>query len=205
VIGRANDNHRGGDCARVFFRREDAVMCFLGDVTGHDERAASLARELEMLVSSRADRTTPGVLLSRLNADLESAWRSDVFVSAVCFSFDSRSGRGSVAVAGQLPPLVRTARTTSAIDVIVGPPLGILADQRYRESEFGLRTGDLLVAVTDGITDPLASDLDLLGTAALAELVARTPPEPDEICSSLLGAAGRSGLCDDATVLAIAP
>ena len=180
-------------------------MCFLGDVAGHDERAASLAQELETLVSSRADWMTPGFLLSRLNSDLEAVWPSDVFVSAVCFSFDSRTGRGSIALAGQLPPLVRTARTTCAIDVVAGAPLGVLADERYHEREFGLRGGDLLVAVTDGITDPLASRMDHLGMAALAQLVERTPPEPEEICASLLEEAGRSGLHDDATVLAFAP
>jgi hypothetical protein len=55
------------------------------------------------------------------------------------------------------------------------------------------------------ITDPLASDVDPLGTAALTRLVGRALPDPSSICASLLGAAERTGLRGDATVLAVAP
>lgn len=205
AIGRANAGEPSGDCARVFFRRDDAALCFLGDVTGHDARATGLARELEGQVSAMADWMTPGALLSRLNSELEAAWPSDLFVSAVCLSFDSRTGRGTIALAGQLPPVVKSRWTTSALDVTAGPPLGVLAGECYPEEQFGLGLGELLVAVTDGITDPLASDGDLLGVTALARLVERAPADPDEVCASLLRAAERSGVRDDATVLAIAP
>jgi serine phosphatase RsbU (regulator of sigma subunit) len=205
AIGRGNDDEPSGDCARVFFRRQGAVLCFLGDVAGHDPRAARLARELETLVSATAGWMEPGALLSWLNWELETAWPADLFVCAVCLSFDPQTGRGSAALAGQLPPVVRGSWTTSALDVTAGPPLGVLAGEHYPETEFGLRPGELLVAVTDGITDPLASDADLLGTAALARLVERAPADPNAVCSSLLRAAGRSGLRDNATVLAVAP
>jgi serine phosphatase RsbU (regulator of sigma subunit) len=151
-----------------------------------------------------ADRMPPGALLSQLNAELEAAWPSDVFVSAVCFSFDSCTGRGTVALAGQLPPVVKSRWTASALDVTPGPPLGLVADERYPERKFGLDVGELLVTATDGITDSLASDVDLLGMTALARLVERAPADPHEVCASLLQAVGRSGLRDDATVLAIA-
>jgi serine phosphatase RsbU (regulator of sigma subunit) len=205
AIGRASCGEPSGDCARVFFRREGAALCFLGDVTGHDAKAAMRARELEALVSEMGAWMAPGPLLSRLNSELEAAWPSELFVSAVCFSFDAQTGRGTIALAGQLPPVVRSPWTTSALDVTAGPPLGVLADERYPECEFGLSPGDLLVAVTDGITDPLASDADLLGMTALARLVERAPAEPNDICASLLRAAGPSGVRDDATVLAVAP
>jgi serine phosphatase RsbU (regulator of sigma subunit) len=205
AIGRANDDERSGDCVRVFFRRQGAALCFLADVAGHDAKAARLARELEALVAATADWMAPGALLSWLNSELEAAWPADLFVSAVCLSFDPQTGRGTAALAGQLPPVVRSPWTTSALDVTAGPPLGVLADERYTEREFGLCPGELLVAVTDGITDPLASDVDLLGMTALARLVERAPGDPNEVCASLLRAAGRSGLQDDATVLAVAP
>jgi serine phosphatase RsbU (regulator of sigma subunit) len=205
AIGRANGDLPSGDCARVFLRREGGALCFLGDVSGHDASAARLARELEARVSAIADWMAPGALLSRVNAELEAVWPPDLFVSAVCFSFHSRTGRGTIALAGQLPPVVKSRWSASVLDVTAGPPLGVLAGERYPENEFGLGLGELLVAVTDGIADPLASDVDLLGMMALARLIERTPADPDEVCASLLRAAGRSGLRDDATVLAIAP
>ncbi len=205
AIGRGNGDQASGDCARVFFGRDGGALCFLGDVTGHDAKAAALARELEALVTEMAPRMAPGALLSWLNTELEAAWPPDLFVSAVCFSFDADTQRGAIALAGQMPPVIRSPGTTAALDVTAGPPLGIFAGERYRERLFGLSAGELLVAVTDGITDPLANDADPLGTAALARLVGHAAPDPNAICASLLRAAGRSGLRDDATVLAIAP
>ena len=135
-----------------FFGRDGGALCFLGDVTGHDAKAAALARELEALVTEMAPRMAPGALLSWLNAELEAAWPPDLFVSAVCFSFDADTQRGAIALAGQMPPVIRSPWTAAALDVTAGPPLGILAGERYRERRFGLSTGELLVAVTDGIT-----------------------------------------------------
>ena len=172
--------------------------------SSHQSRSASIDGSTFWSLAI-ADWMTPGALLSQLNSELEAVWPSDLFVSAVCLSFDSRTGRGTIALAGQLPPVVKSRWTTSALDVTAGPPLGVLAGERYPEGEFGLGFGELLVAVTDGITDPLANDVDLLGMTALARLVERAPADPDDVCASLLQAAGRSGMRDDATVLAIAP
>ena len=205
AIGRASVHSSSGDCARVFSRSDGIALCFLGDVTGHGPQAALLARDLETRVSQLAARMSPGALLSSLNDALEAQWPAELFVSAVCFSFDFLTGAGTIALAGQMPPVVRSHSSSTPLDGHAGPALGILPGQIYQESEFVLGVGDLLVAVTDGVTDPLATHRDLLGLAALARLVDGAPSDPHEVCASLLGAAERFGIRDDATVLAVTP
>jgi len=61
------------------------------------------------------------------------------------------------------------------------------------------------VAVTDGITDPFATESDLLGLAAPARRLDRAPAAVADVCASLLSATRQIGLRDDATVLAVAP
>ena len=202
AVGHANQDQPGGDCARVFRRPNGEVLCFLGDVSGHDEQATRLAWQLGSFVSARA-AMTPGPMLSLLNAELHATWSDHLFVSAICLSFDARTGRGRMAVAGQLPPIIKTPWDASVLDVTAGPPLGVLTHERYREWDFGLSAGELLVAVTDGVTDPLASHRDLLGMAALARLVSHAPADPHEVCASLLRAVEPLARRDDATVLAI--
>jgi serine phosphatase RsbU (regulator of sigma subunit) len=194
-----------GDCARVVARADGQALFFVGDVAGHDARAARLAREIDDRVLDLARTTRPGALLTILNAALEASWPCDAFVSAVCFSFDPLTGEGSIATAGQFPPIVKGASSSRAIDVEGGPPLGVLSRHSYAELPFSLAFGDVLVAVTDGITDPLATRVDLLGLATLARLVDGAAPDPADVCASLLRAARRSGLHDDATVVAVAP
>jgi serine phosphatase RsbU (regulator of sigma subunit) len=79
--------------------------------------------------------------------------------------------------------------------------LGLVAGYRYIETEFFLAPGDILIAMTDGVTDALASASDLLGLEAATRLLEAMPAAPNRICASLLTAAGAGGFRDDATIL----
>jgi serine phosphatase RsbU (regulator of sigma subunit) len=164
AIGRTNGGAPTGDCARVVSRKHGETLCFLGDVTGQDSRAADYAREVEVRVGELAGHMSPGALLTSLNSALEAAWPSDMFVSAVCLDLNLETGRGTIALAGQMRLLVRSPTSTFWLDVKAGPALGVLAEQRYPERTFVLGIDDLLVMVTDGITDPLTTDLGSAGS-----------------------------------------
>lgn len=204
AIARARPSASSGDCARVASGRGGETVCFLGDVAGHGPQAAALARDLEARVARLVGILPCGALLSALNSALETCWPTDRFVSAVCFSYDAWTGHGSVAVAGQLPPLIKRIASTCPLDVLAGPALGLLPRQRYRQSEFFLAPGDILVAVTDGVTDALATSRDVLGVDGAARVVDRAAAEPNDICASLLEAAGAQGFRDDATIVVAA-
>jgi serine phosphatase RsbU (regulator of sigma subunit) len=204
AIGRASPGSGSADCARVISRRDGYVIFFVGDVAGHDARARRLAAELDARVSNLAERASPGGLLMALNAAVAATWPPDVFVSAICFLLDPTTGHGTIADAGQLPPVVKGASSCRSLEVDAGPALGLVAEQRYPERDFVIRAGDVLVAVTDGITDPLAKSSDWLGLAALARSLAARSGDPGALCASLLSATRRFGLHDDATVLAVA-
>jgi sigma-B regulation protein RsbU (phosphoserine phosphatase) len=156
-------------------------------------------------VSELAHWSSPGALLVALNAAVEASWPSDVFVSAICLLLDPRTGHGTIAVAGQVAPIVRGPSCCRTLEVNAGPALGLLAEQTYPELRFSLGADDVLVAVTDGVTDRFATGSDLLGTATLARLLDGGPAHPTEVCDSLLSATRGFGQHDDATVLAIAP
>jgi serine phosphatase RsbU (regulator of sigma subunit) len=194
-----------GDCVRVVRRRDGRAIFFVGDVAGHDARAAALAAELDARLSEVAEWMAPGALLTSLNAAVEASWPPDVFISAVCFLLDPSTGRGTISVAGQLPPVVRGMSSCRTLDVHAGPALGLVAKQAYPERDFTLGAGDVLVAVTDGVTDLLATAADPLGLAALAHFLDGAPAGPLDICSSLVDVTRRFGGQDDATVLAVAP
>ncbi len=195
----------GGDCARMVPRSDGRALFFLGDVAGHDRRAAALAAQASAIVSELGILASPGRLLTLLNATVEASWPSDVFICAVCFVLDPRTGRGTISAAGHFPPVVRGASSCRALDLDAGPALGLFAEQRYSECEFTLGAVDVLIAVTDGVTDPMATRSDPLGLAALAGLIGRVPGGPDDLCSSLMNASLPSRHPDDATVLAVAP
>jgi sigma-B regulation protein RsbU (phosphoserine phosphatase) len=202
AVGRRHAGEPGGDIAIVVPGWDDDVFCFLGDVTGHGAPASRFARELEELVRQRAARLSPGALLVEVNARLANTWRPDVFASAVCLWLDAAHGWGTIAVAGQLPPAVRTT-STRALPIPSGPPLGMFLDQAYSEHPFELADGEVMVLVTDGVTDPLGTELDALGFEALLKLIDHAPPDFAELCADLLGETAARRSQDDATVIVL--
>jgi serine phosphatase RsbU (regulator of sigma subunit) len=202
AIGRRHADEPGGDVAIVIPGWDDDIFCFLADVTGHGIRASRFARELEELVRVLATRLSPGALLGEINARMEMGWLPNLFASAVCVLLDAARGLGTVAVAGQLPPVVRTT-TTHAMPVAPGPPLGVFSSQVYSEMQFELSDGDVIVLVTDGIADSFATERDALGLETLLELVDRAPRDLTGLCADLLNSAEVRGLHDDATIVAI--
>lgn len=202
TIAHATTPRFSGDCAHVSYRPDGTLVALLADVAGHGPTVAALARDLERRVARMAGATSCAELLTRLNTWVESAWPADVFVTAVCLALDPATGDGTVALAGQLPPIVKHATGARALAVDQGPALGLVSDHRYVGHAFRLNPGELPVALTDGITDPLATSADYLGLSAAVRVIDEAAPQPLDICSSLLEAAGTRGLHDDATVLA---
>lgn len=191
----------GGDFFEVFEHASGRVSTVVADVCGNGAAAAQVAARIRpFLHHSLACGESPGVVLARLNEGLVAEGLADRFVTAVAVRVDVLTGVAEIACAGHLGPFVRRASgRVQVVDRASGVPLGLEPGERYEE--IGLRLGpeDALVLVTDGITDPLATDGDPLGEAALARLLERAPRLSLGMCEALLvdGAATR----DDATVL----
>jgi serine phosphatase RsbU (regulator of sigma subunit) len=63
-----------------------------------------------------------------------------------------------------------------------GPPLGVLGDQIFPSIKFRFSLGDILILVTDGISDVLSGAFDPLGERGLTRLVADVRDVPGHGC-----------------------
>jgi serine phosphatase RsbU (regulator of sigma subunit) len=152
---------------------DGATIAVVGDVVGHGPKAARLATfiraRLAMLAANSSD---PAEILALANtALLERPGRRDELVSAVCLSFDSRSGRLALAVAGHPPPL----RLPELEAMAVGQRtmlLGVEADFRPLVTEAQLDSEAGVLVYTDGATDLRLEGEALLGLEGLRRLLA---------------------------------
>jgi serine phosphatase RsbU (regulator of sigma subunit) len=192
----------GGDFFEVFEHADGRVSVVVADVCGNGAAAAQVAARIRpFLHHSLARGESPGRVLAALNDGLHESL-ADRFVTAVAVRVDVRSGVGEIACAGHLGPFVlRASGRVQSLDRATGVPLGLVAGERYEEIGVRLDPEDALVLVTDGITDPLATDGDPLGEAAFARRLEEAPRISLGICETLLldGAPTR----DDATVLVL--
>ncbi|MFJ3976431.1 SpoIIE family protein phosphatase [Streptomyces sp. NPDC090021] len=165
----------GGDWYDMIPLPSGRFALVIGDVQGHDVRAAGLMGQLRIAVRAYASEGhRPDAVLSRasrflagLCASQESAAeedpdaRSPRFATCLYVECDPRTGTLEVARAGHPDPAVRmTDGTVLMRPTAGGLPLGIVPDTDYPTTRFTLEPGETMMLCTDGLIETGGHDLD---------------------------------------------
>ncbi|GGY76971.1 SpoIIE family protein phosphatase [Streptomyces omiyaensis] len=179
----------GGDFYDLIRLGGTAAAAVIGDVQGHNIKAAALMGQVRTAVHATAG-SRPGDVLARTNRvllDLE----TDLFVSCLYLHLDLAGRTLQLASAGHLPPLLRgpgPAPRTAPLAVDPGPLLGIgpCAEADYPVTTVPLPAGSLLALYTDGLVESPGTDLtDALDD--LAHLLDRVGDRPlDAVADTVL-------------------
>ena len=132
-----------------------------------------------------------------------------MFVTFLYVVLDPADRSVQYANAGHVRPLVRARngrldewRTPSGI------PLGVMPDTRYESGERRLSAGEVLLLLTDGLTDAVRPDGERFGARRLREVVCQAPGDPAALVEALTQATtaftGKRRQADDQTLLAVA-
>jgi serine phosphatase RsbU (regulator of sigma subunit) len=193
-----------GDFFEVVDHGNGKVTALIADVSGNGPTAASLGERVRREARRRAaSGSSPSVVLSGTNSWLERQGLFDRFVCSTAVRIDRDRGEAVVASAGHFLPLLKAGLGQAVmLDGRAGPPLGVVPDQIFPSTAFRLSWGDILVLVTDGISDVLAGPSDPLGERALTRLVARGPLDLEELCQLVFETTSAS-VGADAMVLAL--
>jgi sigma-B regulation protein RsbU (phosphoserine phosphatase) len=191
---------------------ESGVAIVLGDISGKGISAALLMATLHSavrayrlasedlvysdttfagLVASREGRAgdsgklfeSPGRILSLLNRHLYRTTQAEKYATLFLAHYDAASARLTYSNAGHLPPLVLGRDGTIRRLDRGGTVVGLMDGMRYEEDNFQMQPGDILVAYSDGVTEP-ENDFGEFGEARLMEIVARYRDQPLEVISA---------------------
>jgi sigma-B regulation protein RsbU (phosphoserine phosphatase) len=200
----------GGDFYDFFTTQTGLLWMCVGDVSGKGVPAALLMAVTKTLVNSSAARgSTPGEVLTQVNAELSRDNESSMFVTAFVVALDLQSGLIRYANAGHNPPLVRRASSrTERLDGRHGPVLGALDGACYAESVARLDPGDVLLLFTDGVTEALDPEGQLFTEARLRDTlsndgVASAEGAARAVVAAVDSFAAGAEQADDITVLAL--
>lgn len=195
----------GGDWYDVLELPGQHIGLVIGDVQGHNMRAAAVMGQLRnALRAYAAEGHEPAAVLSRTNR-LMSDLDPTLFATCCYLALDLRSGSATLALAGHPPPLLRSADgTVSALLAPVGPPLGVAPEDEYRTREVVLAPGDIVVFYTDGLVEDSRRSLDV-GMEALMTALRDSPVEQlDVVADRLLEMALATGhRSDDIAILVV--
>ncbi|MFE5399467.1 SpoIIE family protein phosphatase [Streptomyces sp. NPDC056568] len=138
----------------------------IGDVQGHDVRAAGLMGQLRIALRAyAAEGHRPDAVLSRASHFFHGLTQADDpgdlrFATCYYAEVDPATGTLESARAGHLDPVVRMADGTALIRATSGGlPLGIDPDSDYPTTRLALEPGDTLMLCTDGLVETGGHDL----------------------------------------------
>jgi sigma-B regulation protein RsbU (phosphoserine phosphatase) len=182
----------------------------IGDVAGKGISAALLMASIQSIMRTQLASATaaPGVVasvVSQLNRQLYANTSTEKYATFFFGLYDEQTRALTYTNAGHLSPLligdgnVRELETTGMV-------VGIFPAAPYEERTVHLASGDLLVAYTDGITEPENAYGEEFGAERLTDAVLRNlHAEPAEIVAKIMEAvknwSSAPELPDDMTVL----
>jgi phosphoserine phosphatase RsbU/P len=193
-------------------RKETGVGIAIGDISGKGISAALLMATLHSavrayrfaseeliysesamagLLASREGRggecdelfQSPGRILSLLNRHLYRSTQPEKYATLFLAHYNAASSKLTYSNAGQLPPLVLSRDGSIRRLDQGGTVVGLMDGMHYDEDSFHMQAGDILVAYSDGVTEP-ENDFGEFGEERMMEVVSRYRHQPLHVISA---------------------
>ena len=156
----------------------------LGDISGKGISAALLMASLHSAVrafrsgesetdakfDSIEETLSPGHLLALLNQHLYSSTQPEKYATLFLACYNASTRLLTYSNGGHLPPLVLCANGELKRLDCGGSVVGLLPGMRYRDETVQLGAGDLLIAYSDGLTEPERDGVEFGEARLIAEI-----------------------------------
>jgi serine phosphatase RsbU (regulator of sigma subunit)/ubiquinone/menaquinone biosynthesis C-methylase UbiE len=200
----------GGDFYDFLSIGSDELLLAIGDVSGKGTPAALYASMVVGMLRGQVvlSPAGPSDLLARVNEHLVDPQLESRFVALGLGLLDASTRTLTVANAGLPAPILLREGEARRVE-FGGIPPGMLPGQSYEETRIDLRSGDVVVMFTDGLTDSVnLLDEPFSDHRLLRVLSGMGPVCAQEIADRLIGAtslhAGSARTrIDDRTVLVV--
>ena len=196
---------------------EECIAFSFGDVSGKGISAALVMAAIHSIVRAQLTLLTGSAspspeqsatqLVERANLHLCAVTPPEKFSTLFFGSYDARSGTLAYSNAGHLPPLLLRNGNLTPLEVN-GMIVGALPHAEYSAASLVLEPGDMLVAYTDGLTEPEDQAGDEFGEERLREALQRLAGSPlrdliEGVMNDVVDWTGDPVLQDDMTMLVV--
>jgi sigma-B regulation protein RsbU (phosphoserine phosphatase) len=198
----------GGDLYDFVDYGSGRTAIVLGDVSGKAAPAALFAALVSGIMRSAAvQRPEPAQMLANLNDALQERKLESQYVTMLFAVWNDESRTLQVANSGAVQPLF--CRSGEAVTVRAeGFPLGLFPDVTYDEFNVATQPGDVLVFVSDGISDAENDKDEMYGQDQLAAMICRHRNQSaqeiaDAILDDVARFQGANDRFDDETIVVL--
>jgi sigma-B regulation protein RsbU (phosphoserine phosphatase) len=196
----------GGDYYDFIPLEEGRLGLVIADVSGKGTPASLMMASVHAWLQAMAGTARPTQVLERLNRFLHANTQTSRYVTLFYAELDPGRRRLAYVNAGHVPPYVRRADGREERLTAGGPVLGLLEDVALEAGEVRLGPGDVVAAVTDGVTEAVNARDEEFGDErvrrALAEAAGRGAAAAlRALVTAVDGWVGAAGCTDDLTAL----
>lgn len=197
----------GGDFYDLIKTSDHRVVVVIGDVAGKGIAAALIMTRATTELRSLANAGHgPAEILAEMNRQLIADGHDESFVTAVCVEIDMSNQVIRVANASHVPPVIRRADGGLLIpNPRSGAPLGLLENESYSVAECQFSFGDIVVLMTDGISEALDLVPEIVPSSRLNKTIAAARHDAKSIVTQLIDEADRHNVKrrDDVALVAV--
>src|ERR1035437_4083372 len=191
-----------------FFRSDDNVLtAVIGDATGHGLKAGNMVIVTKGLLNILSGNEEIDEILIKSNHAIK---KMNLKMLTMCLSV-LRINKNKVQYASAgMPPLLLYRGKTNSIEQIIlkAMPLGAFYEFPYQKTEFEISRGDILLMISDGLTELFNQKKENLGIEKISEFLKNSAGKTaEEIIQNILAKSkswsGNSPLQDDLTIVAL--
>jgi sigma-B regulation protein RsbU (phosphoserine phosphatase) len=197
----------GGDYCDYTKDFDNSFSFAIGDATGHGARASTMVMATKMLFNEYASRKTVSGFLRHATSTIKNLRLPKLYMA---FAFGRITGNKLEISGAGIPPALLYKSSTGKIEYIElkGLPLGTFVVSEYEEKEYLLESGDILLLMTDGVTEMFNSKEEMYGNVFIDKQIKENAHLPaQEIIEQLFKNAhawrGSEPLRDDMTMLVL--
>jgi serine phosphatase RsbU (regulator of sigma subunit) len=197
----------GGDYYDFFLSDNNVLTAVIGDATGHGLKAGNMVIVTKGLLNIIHGDEEVDEILKKSNHAIK---KMNLKMLTMCLSvLRINNNKIQYASAGMPPLLVYRHKTNSVEQIILkAMPLGAFYDFPYQKTEIEVSEGDILLMISDGLTDLFNQDKEILGiekiSAFLRDSNSKTANEIIQyIRAKCTEWSGNSPLHDDLTIIAL--
>jgi serine phosphatase RsbU (regulator of sigma subunit)/anti-sigma regulatory factor (Ser/Thr protein kinase) len=194
----------GGDWYDTIELPTGEVGLVMGDVVGHDLRAASVMGHIRNALRAYAlEGLSPADAMGRLNRFVRQIDR-DEMATCLFAVYHPEASTLLLANAGHYPPvLVGPDGQALFLEHSSSPPVGAVDEVTYTERLYHLQPGTRVLFYTDGLIERRGEPIQL-GLERLRRAMAEAPREVEAMCESVLGTLfADNAPTDDVALLAL--
>ena len=197
----------GGDYYDFFRSDDNTLTTIIGDATGHGLKAGNMVIVTKGLLNIFSANEEIDEILKKSNHAIK---KMNLKILTMCLAIlKINKNKVQYSSAGMPPLLVYREKTNSVEQIILkAMPLGAFFDFPYQKTTFEISKGDILLMVSDGLTELFNQKQETLGIEKVSEFLKKSAGNTaDEIIQSIRlqskSWSADSPLHDDLTIVAL--